>query len=113
MSYTIQASKNESVPAGHYQNAIFQGVEKFASKEGKELLRWKFKVGEQQVNSITGTDTPTTKNQLGKNLCGISNQPLKEGTEIKDPNDFIGRQYFILVVEKGNGTVVTAISQIF
>lgn len=112
MSYIIQATQNESVPAGHYSNAIFQGVETFVSKDGKELLRWKFKVDEKQVNSITGTSTPTTKNQLGKNLCGVSNQALIEGTEIKDPNSYIGRQYFIQVTEKENGTVVTAISQI-
>lgn len=105
-TWTIGSGKGDSVAPGNYKDAIFKGVEEFESSKGDKLFRWKFEINGVQVNSISGTTAPTTKNKLGKFLCAISNQPPVEGTEIGDPNGFIGKKYFVVVTATEKGSQV-------
>ena len=105
MSYTITNGKSESVNAGNYHNAVFVGIEKFTSGKGDELLRWKFDIDGRQASAVTGASNPTTKNRFGKFLCGLANKPLVEGTTV-EPNDFIGKKYFAVVIANERGSQV-------
>lgn len=111
--WKIGSSKGgNNVAPGNYTNAVFKGLEKFITKDSKELFRWKFEIDSVQVNAISGCENPTTKNALGKYLCALSGQKIVEGIEIEDPENFVDRRYFIIVESKDNGSVVTAFSPI-
>lgn len=111
-TFKIGPGKTESVPAGTYSDAVFRGIEEFESNKGEKLLRWKFEINGVQVNSISGQTDPTVTNKFGKYLCGISGQPLAVGTEIGDPNDYIGRRYFVVVVANEKGSQVDMFTQV-
>lgn len=112
MSYIIQSagsSNGEALPAGNY-NAIFRGVEKFVSKDGDNLLRWKFDSDGKTISDVTGSDSPRVSNRLGKFLCNMANKSLVAGTEVEDPSVYVGRKYFLIVSATAKGNRIEAFS---
>lgn len=100
----------DQVEAGTHV-ATFKGTTTIKAT-GYNLLLWKFDVDGKQVNGITGTATPTINNKLGKFLSGVSNLPLKEGTEFNDINQYIGNKYLIVVERKENKSHVMAFTRL-
>ena len=107
--FIIRKSKVESVAAGNYTDAIFRGIEEFKSAKGDDLFRWKFEVGGVQASAVTGNSDPTIKNRLGKFLCALAAKPLAEGTSV-EPSEYIGKKYFVVIVQKENGSQVEMFS---
>lgn len=100
------------VPVGKY-TARFTGVtlkdpSGKLDEKGKPMppgMTWDFTIvgGEhdgKQVDRLTGR-TPTPKASCGKMLAAISDEVLKDGTEV-DLGQFVGKLYRI-TVEEGNG----------
>lgn len=100
------------VPAGSYL-AKFLGYESTTTEFG-DCLRWQFEVVNGQhtgsrTSRITGL-SPTTKNACGRVLSGITGKPLTAGEDI-DLESFIGRTYWIVVVNTDSGgTKVESVS---
>ena len=111
MAYIIQGSGGEQIPAGSYQNCKFLGTDEFESTDKGKLLRWKFELPDSKgvATGVTSAEDPRITNKLGKWLCALGKAPLQEGTPVNPP-DYIGRLYFVVVVQKTNGTSIEMLS---
>ncbi len=98
MNFEIKATNANSVPDGIHSDTVFGGVEQFTSKEGKDLLRWKWSLPDgRTASAVSNPNGATPKNKLGKFLCLIANRPVSEGNV--NPDDFVGKKYLIVVAE--------------